>query len=176
MTSYSYRYCKRKKRGAMNYNNFAQGPKKRLQLTKEGIDKLKKKLDEITARRITAVKMLRRIDKDNLDEPYISAEIEQLERAEVEAAELTDLLQHVEPAIRPKSPRTVSVGCTVEIKTDSKIVTYTVVCPLELDIKNGKISEDSPLGKAMLGRKKGDLFSITAPKGTVLSYEVVSIR
>jgi transcription elongation factor GreA len=99
-----------------------------------------------------------------------------LESAEKEAAELDKLLQHVEPIIKPRAPKKVALGCTAKLKNGERTVHYTIVCSLEIDLQNNRISEDSVLGKAVLGKKVGDVFSITTPSGDLFSYEVISIN
>lgn len=160
----------------MGHDNFGQRKRKKLLLTKEGLDKLRKRLDEITARRHRAIKELRSIDKDDVDELDMSVQLQNLESTEIEATELNDLLQHVEPVIKQKTPELVTVGCTVELKSMGASVLYTIVCPIELDIENNKISEESVLGKAVLGKRAGESFSIITPKGDTISYQVVSIK
>ena len=68
----------------------------------------------------------------------------------------------------------VSLGSKVELKTGKKTVNYTVVGPVEADPLEGKISNESPIGVALMGKKVGDTVTITTPKGEV-TYEIVSI-
>lgn len=70
----------------------------------------------------------------------------------------------------------VGVGSTVKVEkeADQKTSTYYVVGGEEADASQNKISIHSPLGEAMLGKKKGDRFEAKTPKGTVV-YRVVSI-
>ncbi len=71
----------------------------------------------------------------------------------------------------------VELGSTVKVKrgSDSAALSYMIVGSAEADLMNGKISNESPLGAAMLGRKKGDSFEITMPKGKV-SYTILAIE
>jgi len=157
------------------YKNFTQGSKRKILLTKEGLDRLRSKLDEITSRRHKVIRDLKTIDKSDTDELSLLTEIQSLEATEIEAAEISDLLQHVEPVIKPATPSEVCTGCTVGLKNMKVIVTYTIVNSLELDIENNKISEDSAIGRAVMGKKVGDSFSVITPKGELVSYEIVSI-
>lgn len=68
----------------------------------------------------------------------------------------------------------VGLGSTVELKTGTKTVKYTVVGPVEADPLEGKISNESPIGEALIGKKVGDAVTIKTPKGET-EYEVVSI-
>lgn len=70
----------------------------------------------------------------------------------------------------------VNIGSTVTVKkTGEKAnVVYKIVGSEEANMAEGKISYKSPLGQSMLGKKKGDTFEFTAPKGT-FSYKIVDI-
>ncbi len=70
----------------------------------------------------------------------------------------------------------VAFGATVtlmDIETDEEKI-YTIVGSEEADAKNGKISIDSPVGKALIGKAEGDEVTIRVPAGT-FEYEVVTI-
>ena len=70
----------------------------------------------------------------------------------------------------------VSVLCKVRIRNlaNKAEMTYTLVAENEADLKTGKISVSSPIGKGLLGKKVGDLADITTPGG-VLKFEVLEI-
>lgn len=61
----------------------------------------------------------------------------------------------------------VGIGSVVTVKKGKEEKTYTIVGSEEADIAQGKISNQSPLGKAIFGKKKGDTFTYTTPQGTV---------
>lgn len=98
-------------------------------------------------------------------------------------AKVEDRIIHLEETlknatiIRKQKGDVVAVGTTVTVQkkgtTDKK--EYTLVGPEEADLATGKISHISPLGKAMIGTKKGDTFTFTTPKGSV-EYKVVTIQ
>ena len=71
----------------------------------------------------------------------------------------------------------IGLGCRVtvrDLETD-EVETYQVVGSQEADPMNGKISDDSPFGRAMIGKTKGDVVSVEAPVGT-LKFEVISVE
>ncbi len=70
----------------------------------------------------------------------------------------------------------VLVHSTVKIKnvTNNMQVTYKLVAQSEADLKAGKISVDSPIGKGLLGKKVGELAEIQVPNGTV-KFEIIEI-
>lgn len=100
------------------------------------------------------------------------------EQAEVEdrIMKIEDLLKRAE-IVAPYSSSTVAVGTTVTVKKEGEKVNtiYKIVGSEEANMAEGKISFKSPLGQSMLGKKKGDTFTFTAPKG-VFSYKVVDIE
>lgn len=67
-------------------------------------------------------------------------------------------------------------GRSVKVKdlSDNSIETYTLVGPHEADFDSGKISVESPIGKGLLGKKKGDVAEIMVPSGSI-KYKIISI-
>lgn len=70
----------------------------------------------------------------------------------------------------------VLVHSTVEVKNNSNgaLMKYKLVAQSEADLKTGKISVDSPIGKGLLGKKEGEIAQIAVPSGTI-ELEIVSI-
>jgi transcription elongation factor GreA len=64
---------------------------------------------------------------------------------------------------------------TIKNKKNGASVTYMLVSEEEADLKSGKISTQSPIGKGLLGKKKGDLAKIKTPAGE-MEFEIVSIE
>jgi len=71
----------------------------------------------------------------------------------------------------------VEIGTTVTIKKEhtKDTITYSIVGSEEADMANNKISNKSPLGEALFGKKKGDVVSIKTPKGLV-KYTLIDIQ
>ena len=69
----------------------------------------------------------------------------------------------------------VYVGSTVRAESDGKNYEYTIIGVTESDPAKGFISNESPLGKAFLGRKKDDIVEVRTPKG-ISSYKILEIR
>lgn len=78
--------------------------------------------------------------------------------------------------IKPHKSEVVEVGSTVTVKKEkeSEKISYQIVGTEETDMVAHKISHQSPLGSAMLGKKVNDKFTLKTPKGTV-NYVIVSI-
>lgn len=71
----------------------------------------------------------------------------------------------------------VSIGCTVKVYDESynEEVEYTIVGSAEADPMNNKISDESPIGKALLGKKVGDVVSVEVPAG-IIKLKILEIR
>jgi len=150
--------------------------KKLYQITDEGKTELEAELQELKGRRgDIADKIAEARDFGDLSEnaEYDSAREEQ-GLVESRIAEIEDILLNAE-LIRGGKTSKVSLGNKVELKTGKKTVIYSVVGPVEADPLEGKISNESPIGAALMGKKVGDTATITTPKGST-TYEVVSIN
>ena len=92
---------------------------------------------------------------------------------ETRIAEIEDILAKAE-IIQGGNGNVVVLGSKVELKNDGKTVSYSVVGPVEADPMEGKISNESPIGEALMGKKVGESITITTPKGSN-TYEIVRI-
>lgn len=79
--------------------------------------------------------------------------------------------------VRKHSSTHVEIGTTVKVKKENskEEITYSIVGAEEADMLNHKISNKSPLGEALFGKKKGDVVSIITPKGLV-KYTLIDIQ
>ena len=149
--------------------------KKAYQITNEGKKELEQELEHLKGRRgDIADKIAEARDYGDLSEnaEYDAAREEQ-GVLETRIAEIEDILQNAEIISGGKKGE-VGLGSTVELKTDSKTMKYTVVGPVEADPLEGKISNESPIGEALMGKKVGETVVIKTPKGKI-EYEVVAI-
>lgn len=149
--------------------------KKQYQLTADGKKALEKELEELKSRRgAIADKIADARDYGDLSEnaEYDAAREEQ-GQVEGRISEIEEILLNANIISNRKSSK-VAVGSTIELKAGRKAVAYTLVGPVEANPLEGKISNESPIGAALLGKKAGDKFSLDTPKGKV-SYEVVKI-
>ena len=92
-------------------------------------------------------------------------------------AELEKMLKHARVIDESElSTDTVSVGSHVVIRDeDGDTDEYDIVGSTEADPVNGKISDESPVGAALIGHSAGDKVEITLPSGAIVTYEVVEI-
>ena len=149
--------------------------KKAYQITEEGKLELEKELEELKGRRgDIAEKIASARDFGDLSEnaEYDAAREEQ-GLVETRIAENEDILQNAS-IIHATKGSTVGLGSKVELKTGKKTVIYAVVGPVEADPLEGKISNESPIGTQLMGKKVGDSATISTPKGET-TYEVVKI-
>lgn len=149
--------------------------KKIYQITEVGKKELEAELEELKGRRgEIADKIAEARDYGDLSEnaDYDTAREDQA-LVETRIAEIEDILANAQ-IIKAKSGSKISVGSTVELKVDGKSVTYTLVGPVEADPLEGKISNESPIGEALMGKTVGESVTITTPKGSI-AYEIVKI-
>ncbi len=90
-------------------------------------------------------------------------------------AKLEELLKSAVIVKEHENTGAVNIGSTVTVEKDGKSLTYTIVGSEEAEVSTNKISVRSPFGQAILGKKKGDKFSFTAPNGE-LTYIVVDVK
>lgn len=150
--------------------------KKTYQITEDGRKELETELEGLKGRRgEIADKIAEARDYGDLSEnaEYDSAREEQ-GLVETRIAEIEDILVNAE-IIKVKKSSKVHVGSTVEIKTGNKTVKYTIVGPVEADPMNGKISNESPLGVALMDKEVSDKVTLTTPKGDI-TYTVESVN
>jgi transcription elongation factor GreA len=145
--------------------------------TKEGLEKLKAELNELkSVRRLEiADRIAKAKEHGDLSE---NAEYHDAKDAmaflEGRVMELTDFITKA-VVTEPTSTEFVNIGCRVRCDAGGKQKEYHVVGPKESDPGAGKISNDSPLGIALLGRKKGEAFDYVLPNGNKVSYRIVDI-
>jgi len=149
--------------------------KKHYQITLEGKKELELELVDLKSRRgAVADKIAEARDFGDLSEnaEYDAAREEQ-GLLETRIAEIEDIINNAE-IIKATKKSTIGLGSRVELKTGAKKVEYIIVGPVEANPIEGKISNESPIGMALYGKKVDDKVTITTPKGDI-SYTIVSI-
>ena len=133
---------------------------KTISLTKDGKAKLEAELADLKSQR-----------------PAIAAEYsaarDEQKTIENRILEIEDILKNAK-IIRAKSGGKVNIGSTVKVKTGDKELEYTVVGPVEANPLEGKVSYESPLGKALMGKSEGETAELTTPKGKT-EYQIVAV-
>lgn len=149
--------------------------KKQYQITETGKQELENELAELKSRRgAVADKISEARDFGDLSEnaEYDAAREEQ-GLLETRIAEIEEILNNAE-IIKSSGKSTIGLGSRVELKTGAKKVVYTVVGPVEADPLEGRISNESPIGMALFGKKVDDKVTISTPKGDI-SYTIVAV-
>jgi len=151
--------------------------KKQFHLTKEGIAELEAELKQLVAERgpiAERIKTAREFGDLSENAEYTAARQEQ-EKTESRIAEIENILQNVKDITKPRSEGKVQLGSTVSLKSENgKTKNFQVVGTVEADPLNGKISDESPIGQALLGKKVGEEVEIKTPAETT-AYKVVTI-
>lgn len=152
--------------------------KKQFHLTKEGKKELQDELDTLVSKRgavAERIKTAREFGDLAENAEYISAREEQ-ERLENRIAEVENILQNGDVITKPKGDSKVQLGSVVKLKSDGgKVKEFTIVGTVEADPMNGKISDESPIGQALMKKKVGDTAEINTPAETTV-YKITSIQ
>src|SRR3989338_1230296 len=147
-------------------------------ITKEGLEKLKKELEYLkNVKQKELVERLRRaIALGDLSEnfDYHNAREEQ-DLLDHRVAEIEEIIANSSIAPQKSGNSMVQIGSTVQVEIEKEKLTFTITGPQEADPLQGKISSESPLGQALLGKKKGDMAKVDIPQGTAL-YKVLDIE
>jgi transcription elongation factor GreA len=151
--------------------------KKQFHLTQAGVDELKAELTELVGLRsqiADRIKTAREFGDLSENMEYSAARQDQ-ERNEARIAEIEHILANVQVITTPKSDGKVVLGSKVVLKSSAgKTKQFQVVGTVEADPLNGKISDESPIGQALLGKKVGEHVEIKTPADTT-TYTINSI-
>jgi len=147
-------------------------------LTKEGHDKLEAELEDckLNKRRTIAQAIKEAKEQGDLSEnaEYTEAKRQQREN-EGRIMKLENIIRTAEIIKTNGSTDKVRIGCVVDVQTNGNKNTFHIVGASEADPANGLISNESPLGEAMLGKKKGEEAEITLPNGKTIIHKILSI-
>lgn len=153
---------------------------KKIYLTQEGYEELKSELDElINVKRpenIQAIKEARALGDLSENADYDAAKNDQAE-IEGRIKKIEKMLENVE-IIEKKSSDKVGLGTTVSIKyvdDEDETDEYKIVGSQEADPFESKISNESPIAKAIMNKKVGDIVDVESPNG-VYQIEIIDIK
>jgi len=151
--------------------------KKQFHLTPQGVDELKQELKELVGLRAdiaNRIKVAREFGDLSENMEYSAARQDQ-ERNEARISEIEYILASAKLITAPKTDGKVVLGSTVKLKSDKgKPKEFQVVGTVEADPLNGKISDESPIGIALMGKKHGESIEIKLPSETIV-YTIESI-
>jgi transcription elongation factor GreA len=151
--------------------------KKLFNLTQAGVDELKEEHEGLVSQRsgiAQRIKEARELGDLSENAEYQSAREEQ-DRLEARIAELEHILQNVQIIKISKNNGKIRLGSAVKLISDmGKPEQFQIVGTVEADPLNGKISDESPIGQALMGKAKDDTVEIKLGKQTT-SYKIVEI-
>ncbi len=147
-------------------------------LSAEGLEKLKQELRELKTKKRQEI-ALRLEHAKSLGDLSENAEYQETKEeqsfVEAEIAELEERVQSAMIIKKDSKSDRVAVGSTVAVTSERGEETYMIVGFEESDPLRGKISNESPLGTAFLGRRVGDAVEVRTPGGAV-TYTIVEIQ
>ena len=150
--------------------------KKTFRLTKDGIAEMQAEVKQLHSQRseiAEAIKVAREFGDLSENTEYQAARAA-AERNDSRISELEHVLANVEEIKAPKAGGKIQLGTKVTLKGAKGEKVFQVVGTVEADPLNGKISDESPIGQALLGKKQGDEVEIKTPAETN-TYTIVAL-
>ena len=148
-------------------------------MTREGLDKLEAELQDlkVNRRREIAEKIKEAREQGDLSEnaEYDAAKDEQRD-IEARIEQIEEILKHAEIADDDGDTDKINIGSKVKILDveENEELVYRIVGSTETDSLNGKISNESPVGRALLGAKAGDTVTVETDAGS-FDYKVLEV-
>lgn len=146
--------------------------KKLFRLTQSGLDELKSELEGLMGQRAVVaerIKQARELGDLSENAEYQTAREEQ-DRLEARISELDHVVQNAQVIKKPRSDGKVVLGSTVKLKDGGPVKTFQIVGTMEADPLKGKLSDESPIGQALMGKTVGDKVEISSK-----SYKIIDI-
>ena len=135
-------------------------------LTSKGVDKIKKELDELRGLRLVRIKgdALDSFRFGDVDPEFLDIR-DEISRLEYRISEMEDVLEHYKLIKTPpkKDQNKIHLGARVLIEMDGEIEEFTIVGTFEVDLLDNKISNESPIGKTLLGKRVGEVVEVETP-------------
>ncbi|WP_160213885.1 transcription elongation factor GreA [Adlercreutzia aquisgranensis] len=148
-------------------------------LTQEGKDKLEEELHYLETQKRAEVgeriKVAREFGDISENSEYDDAKNEQ-GLMEARIAEITHILAEATVVNTPKRSSSVHIGSTVTVDMNGRERVFSIVGAAESNAHEGKISNESPVGAALLGHKKGDKVTTTGPTGRDIEMTILKVE
>ena len=146
--------------------------------SQEGLEKLKQELDQrITTQRpeiAQRIKEAKELGDLSENAEYAEAkEAQALNEGRIE--EIKSILEKAIVISDTHAGGKIDVGSTIKVESKSTSRSFVIVGASESNPAEGRISNESPLGAAFLGRKKGDTVNVKTPKG-VVEYKILEVK
>lgn len=143
--------------------------KSKVILSSEKYKELKKELETLTTkgRKEIADKLdLYRGESEEEDSIPYSDLLQEKQVMEQRIEDIENMLENAEIKDSCDTQGRASLGCRVTIKKGRQKKEFQLVSPIESDPMSGKLSSDSPLGQALIGKKKGEVVNVKTPSGS----------
>ncbi len=148
-------------------------------LTPEGRQKLEEELHFLETEKRAEIgeriKVAREFGDISENSEYDDAKNEQ-GMVEARIAEINHILSEATVVAAPKRSTKVSIGSTVTVDMSGRERVFTIVGGAEADVATGRISNESPVGAALIGHKKGDEVTAMGPTGRQIELKVLKIE
>ena len=146
-------------------------------LTKEGLAELQAELDNLKTNKrkevANALKEAKEFGDLSENTDWDDAKSRQL-FIEGRISELDNILKHAK-VIEKSNTSSVVVGSTVEVELENDHHTFRIVGSTEANPDKGKISDESPIGKALMGKKIGEHAEVQIPAGSI-TYRILDVK
>lgn len=153
-------------------------PAKTISLTQEGLEQLKKELKELKEVKrpevIARIRSAQELGDLSENAEYQTAKEDQ-SFIEGRIQELESMLKSAKVIEKNHNTSTIGIGSKVKVDIEGDVVDYEIVGPTESDIENNRISSESPVGRSLMGHKKGDCITVTAPGGDI-PYRIIEVK
>lgn len=146
-------------------------------ITQEGLEKLKQKLEYLKSvrRKEVALRIKKLIGQgDIVENPAYDQAQNELQEVERKIQQLENTIKNLVVA-KVKERDVVSLGSKVTLRFNRETIEYTIVGFDEADLSQNKISYESPMGKALMGRKRGEVVEVKTPEG-IVRYKILKIE
>ncbi len=150
----------------------------KIQLTKEGLEKLQQELKDLKDnKKPSAVERLQKARNmgDLSENSEYTAAKEGLVFVEERIQEIEEIIKHADIVDNHTNGQEVSLGSRVTVGLNGQKETFYIVGEYEADPIQKKLSNTSPIGKALLGKKVGNVVEVEAPAGKT-AYKILEIK
>lgn len=151
---------------------------KQYYITEEGAEELRHLLEYLRRSRVRLLDEVRSLASQTgnvLADPLQAANFHKAEEMEVEIRQLQRILAMAKIIDKQTPAKTVQLGSRVTVKMGDREHTYSLLGPIEADPSQGKISNESPLGRLLLGKKLDESFDLTI-QGRHLTATIIAIE
>lgn len=148
----------------------------KIHFTKQGYQKMREEFQRLQQRRPQAVEELQRARElgDLSENGAYKAARHELSTIDSRIRKIDRLLQNA-VVVNPNINGIINIGSVITLEKNGEIVEYYIVGEYEADPSLKKISNISPIGRELIGKKAGDIITISTPGGTV-TYTLVSVQ